>query len=72
MTNNALPLYGLFMQKVYKDKGIGISTAPFPKPAAPLSIELDCSKYYGGQRDTIPADQKLDRPDPADLDDKDI
>ena len=68
----ALPLYGLFMQKVYKDKGIGISTAPFPKPAAPLSIEIDCSRYYGGQRDTIPADQKMQVPNAGDLDDKDI
>ena len=68
----ALPLYGLFMQKVYKDKSLGINTGPFPKPAAPLSIEIDCSKYYGGQRDTIPNDQKLDVPDAGDLDDKDI
>ena len=68
----ALPLYGLFMQKVYKDKNIGLNTQPFPKPAAPLSIELDCSKYYGGQRDTIPYDQKMQVPDASDLDDKDI
>ena len=68
----ALPLYGLFMQKVYQDKSIGISTAPFPKPAAPLGIELDCSKYYGGQRDTIPAAQKLNVPDAGALDDEDI
>jgi penicillin-binding protein 1A len=68
----ALPLYGLFMQKVYKDKSIGINTGPFPKPAAPLTIEIDCSKYYGGPRDTIPADQKMQVPDAGDLDDKDI
>lgn len=68
----ALPLYGLFMQKVYKDKSLGVSTAPFPKPAAPLSIETDCSKYYGGQRDTIPNSQKLSRPDPDALNDEDI
>jgi penicillin-binding protein 1A len=68
----ALPLYGLFMQKVYKDKSIGLNTQPFPKPAAPLSIEIDCSKYYGGQRDTIPYDQKMQVPDASDLDDKDI
>jgi penicillin-binding protein 1A len=68
----ALPLYGLFMQKVYKDKSIGISTAPFPKPAAPLSIEIDCSKYYGAERDTIPADQKLDTREPTDLSEEDI
>ena len=68
----ALPLYGLFMQKVYKDKSIGINTGPFPKPATPLTIELDCSKYYGAQRDTIPYDQKMNVPDPGDLDDQDI
>ena len=68
----ALPLYGLFMQKVYKDKSIGINTGPFPRPTAPLSIEIDCSRYYGGQRDTIPANQKMQVPDAGDLDDKDI
>jgi penicillin-binding protein 1A len=69
----ALPLYGIFMKKVYADKSIGISTEPFPKPAAPLSIEIDCSKYRGGALpDTIPYDQKLDRRDPQELNDEDI
>ena len=69
----ALPLYGIFMQKVYKDKSIGISTAPFPKPLKPLSIEIDCSKYAGaGQRDTISYDQKLTPADPSVLDKEDI
>jgi penicillin-binding protein 1A len=68
----ALPLYGLFMQKVYKDKSIGISTAPFPKPTKPLSVELDCTKYYQGQRDTISYDQKLTPTDPSELEDADI
>ncbi|GAA3949995.1 transglycosylase domain-containing protein [Hymenobacter algoricola] len=68
----ALPIYGVFMRKVYADKGIGISTAPFPKPTQPLSIEIDCSRYYGGQRDTIPYDQKLNQTDLQDLDDQDI
>jgi len=68
----ALPLYGLFMQKVYADKALGINTGPFPKPTAPLTIETDCAKYYGGQRDTIPDAQKLHVPDAGELDDKDI
>ena len=68
----ALPLYGLFMQKVYKDKSIGISTAPFPKPSKPLSVELDCAKYYQGPRDTISYDQKLTPTDPSALEDADI
>ena len=68
----ALPLYGLFMQKVYADRSIGINKGPFPAPAAPLTIELDCSKYYGGQRDTIPDAQKLNRLGADELDDEDI
>ena len=68
----ALPMYGLFMQKVYKDKSIGVSTGPFPKPATPLTIEIDCSRYYGGQRDTIPDAQKLNRLGADELDDEDI
>jgi len=68
----ALPIYGVFMRKVYADKNIGISTAPFPKPTQPLSIEIDCSKYYGGTRDTIPSDQKLNQTDLQDLNDQDI
>ncbi|MGI4819926.1 MAG: transglycosylase domain-containing protein [Janthinobacterium lividum] len=68
----ALPLYGLFMKRVYADKSIGINTGPFPLPRQPLTIELDCSKYYGAQRDTIPAAQKMAQPTSTDLDDKDI
>ncbi|MEJ7661914.1 MAG: hypothetical protein WKG07_21215 [Hymenobacter sp.] len=69
----ALPLYGLFMQKVYADKSLDIDTGPFPLPSTPLTIELDCSKYYGaGQQDTIPSDQKMTQPKLDVLDDKDI
>ena len=60
----ALPLYGIFMKKVYADKEIAINRGPFPLPAKPLSIEIDCSKYTGAaQRDTIPYDQKMAQPD---------
>jgi penicillin-binding protein 1A len=59
----ALPIYGLFMRKVYADKNLDVSKAPFAKPDRPLSIEIDCSRYYGGQRDTIPYDQKLNQTD---------
>ncbi|QMU26895.1 penicillin-binding protein 1A [Adhaeribacter radiodurans] len=41
----ALPTYGLFMQKVLADKSIPVNTGPFPKPTAPLSVEIDCAKY---------------------------
>jgi len=67
----ALPLYGIFMKKVYADKSIDINTGPFPVPSH-LNTELDCSKYYGAQRDTIPADQKMAQPSAIDLNKEDI
>ena len=68
----ALPLYGIFIKKIYADKNIDFDTHPFPLPSKPLTIELDCSKYYGAQRDTIPYEQKLTQPTTDALDDKDI
>jgi penicillin-binding protein 1A len=68
----ALPLYGIFMKKVYADKSIDINTGPFPVPSHPLSIELDCSRYYGAQRDTIPYEQKMAQPTANDLNKEDI
>ncbi|WP_114782032.1 penicillin-binding protein 1A [Botryobacter ruber] len=44
----AMPVYGAFMQKVYADKSLDVSKEPFPKPAIPLSVELDCAKYNNG------------------------
>ncbi len=43
--NTALPIWGLFMQKVYNDSSIALSKEDFQKPESPLTIELDCSKY---------------------------
>ena len=69
----ALPLYGIFMKKVYADKELAINRGPFPLPVKPLTIEIDCSKYTGAaQRDTIPYDQKMAQPIPDDLDKQDI
>lgn len=41
----ALPVWGLYMQKVYADKSINISTGPFERPEGELPVELDCKKY---------------------------
>lgn len=40
--NMALPIWALFMQKVYKDPTLGFTTEPFPKPQKPLSVNIDC------------------------------
>ncbi|MBC8045715.1 MAG: transglycosylase domain-containing protein [Fimbriimonadaceae bacterium] len=44
--NMALPIYGLFMRKVYNDKSLGIdANAKFPPFTGEKTIELDCTKY---------------------------
>jgi penicillin-binding protein 1A len=41
----AMPIWGIFMQNIFKDKSLGIKQQSFPKPEKPLSVELDCKKY---------------------------
>jgi penicillin-binding protein 1A len=43
--NTALPIYAYFMQQVYADSTLKISTDEFPKPEDKLPVEIDCSKY---------------------------
>jgi penicillin-binding protein 1A len=41
----ALPIWALYMKKVYADQSLNISKADFEKPSQPISVELDCDKY---------------------------
>jgi len=41
----ALPIWAIYMTKVYEDKGLNISTGPFDRPEKELTVELDCKKY---------------------------
>lgn len=50
--NMALPIYGYYMNKVYDDKTISISTEDFEKPQKKLSIELDCNRLRILQENT--------------------
>jgi len=43
--NMALPIWALFMQRVYTDESINLTKEDFERPARPLSVETDCSKY---------------------------
>jgi len=43
--NMALPIWGLYMKKVYADATLNYSKGDFERPEQPLSVELDCSKY---------------------------
>ncbi|TPE45402.1 penicillin-binding protein 1A [Pontibacter mangrovi] len=65
----AMPIYGSFMQKVYKDKTLEVSKEPFPKPSMPLSVELDCEKYNQGMPiDSAQQDEFLNLPSEINLD----
>jgi len=43
--NTALPIFGYYMNKVYADSSLNISTDDFERPDQPLSIEIDCEVY---------------------------
>ena len=43
--NTALPIWGLYMKKVYADPTLNYSKDAFERPEKPLGVELDCSKY---------------------------
>jgi penicillin-binding protein 1A len=47
----ALPIFGLFMQKVYGDSTINLPRDRFPVPAG-FDVELDCSKYDYQRKNT--------------------
>ncbi|WP_034256818.1 penicillin-binding protein 1A [Adhaeribacter aquaticus] len=67
----AMPIYGIFMNKVYADKSLSVSKAPFPKPEKPLSVEIDCSRYNNSVlHDTIPQDQILRIPAKPEIDEE--
>ncbi|WP_029034342.1 penicillin-binding protein 1A [Salinimicrobium terrae] len=40
----ALPIWGVYMKKVYADKDLTVEKGPFPRPEV-LTIQTDCSSY---------------------------
>lgn len=49
--NMALPIWALYMKKIYADKKLEISTGDFEAPLQPLSVEINCRKYEQEQKD---------------------
>jgi penicillin-binding protein 1A len=43
--NMALPIWALYMNKVYANPSLGISKGDFEKPLKDISIEFDCEEY---------------------------
>jgi penicillin-binding protein 1A len=48
--NMALPIWALYMKKIYADPLLDISTGDFQAPLLPLSVEIDCKKYEQEQK----------------------
>ena len=59
-SNMALPIWALYMQKVYADPTLHISKGDFPKPLANVDMEFDCDKYEEEQGATTPETSEED------------
>lgn len=44
-SNMALPIWALYMQKVYADSTLNVSQGDFEKPLSDVSLEFDCELY---------------------------
>lgn len=65
LTNNgdgattALPVFGLYMQKVYADPALKYSKGDFPPPKGGITTVLDCGEYTKQQSGVSELDKKL-------------
>lgn len=57
--NTALPVWAMYMNKMYADTSFKYSKGDFETPKKPLSIELDCSKYTVKKNKEV-SDKSLD------------
>ena len=58
----ALPIWGLFMQKCYKDESLHISKEPFERPKD-MTIKVDCASERRIIRDTTVKDSTAVKPE---------
>lgn len=49
--STALPIWALYMKKLYANKDLDVSAEAFQKPDQPLRIELNCDNYREDQED---------------------
>lgn len=59
-SNMALPIWALYMQKVYADPTLHISQGDFPKPLSNVDLEFDCDKYEEEQNVAAPEETEED------------
>lgn len=58
--NTALPVFALFMKKVYEDTSLGITKKDFELPPGGLSVTLDCTQYNQTMEGNESAPDNLD------------
>ena len=60
-SKTALPIFAIFMEKVYKDPKTGITFGPFPKPGVEITKEYKCPtpQYEFQEADTLEVDSLL-------------
>ena len=59
-SNMALPIWALYMQKVYADPTLHVSKGDFPRPLANVDLEFDCDKYEEEQGAAAPEETEED------------
>jgi len=58
--NTALPIFALYMKRVYADQSLGIKqNVDFAQPKGGVGITLDCNAYNQQQQGTAEVDNKL-------------
>ncbi|PSR54845.1 transglycosylase [Adhaeribacter arboris] len=62
-SKTALPIYGLFMEKLYKEKELGYKMGRFPKPTVKIRKDYYCPtpRYSAPKTDSVSTDQLLEK-----------
>lgn len=60
-SNMALPVWGIYMNKIYADSSLKISKGDFPKPLSDVALEFDCELYEQeqSQKNTIVEEEEF-------------
>jgi penicillin-binding protein 1A len=61
--NMALPIWGLYMQKIYADPSLKISKRDFDYPNKPVTVSFDCETDATGPSTGTSKKQKVIDPD---------
>jgi penicillin-binding protein 1A len=51
--NMALPIWALYMKKIYADSTLNISQEDFEKPLKELTVEIDCEKFESTNKKNV-------------------